>query len=150
MKIKQTRVHIYLIIFSFAVFGVQRLNAQTEPYKTVQVNVDEEYQTITGFGASLAFYENWLTAHPNKAEIYDVIFSELSLDILRVRNAHGYDSGMIGRVKEFARAAEKSLGHPIDILLTDRKLIHLKSACKFPDLRLTKEPCIQPLKMRIL
>ncbi|MDX1284155.1 MAG: T9SS type A sorting domain-containing protein [Draconibacterium sp.] len=86
--------------------------------KTVQLNVDEKFQEITGFGASLAYYENWLTAHPKRAEIYDVIFKELSLDILRFRNAHGYDAGMMDRVKEFAEAAEQSLGHPIDILVT--------------------------------
>ncbi len=93
-------------------------NAQTETFKTIQVNVGEEHQTITGFGASLAFYENWLTAHPNRTEIYDVIFSELSLDILRVRNAYEYDPTMIGRVKEFVNAAGKSLGHPIDVMVT--------------------------------
>jgi glucuronoarabinoxylan endo-1,4-beta-xylanase len=71
---------------------------------------------MEGFGASLAYYENWLTAHPKKAEIYEAIFAELSLDILRVRNAHDYDSGMIDRVTEFAQAAESSLGKPIAIL----------------------------------
>lgn len=118
MEIIQNRVPAYLIIVLFATVGAQSLNAQTQTLQTVQINLDEEHQTITGFGASLAFYENWLTAHPNKAEIYDAVFSELSLDILRVRNAHVYDSGMVGRVKEFAKAAEKSLGHPIDILVT--------------------------------
>lgn len=94
------------------------LHAQTQDFQVVQINPDNENQTITGFGASLAYYEGWLTAHPNRAEIYDVIFSELSLDILRVRNAFGYDDDMIGRVKQFAAAAENSLGHPIDILVT--------------------------------
>ncbi|WP_340111895.1 T9SS type A sorting domain-containing protein [Maribellus mangrovi] len=84
----------------------------------IQLNTDEEYQQITGFGASLSFYENWLTAHPNKAEIYDVIFKELSLDILRVRNAYDYDAGMVDRVKEFVDAANVSLGHPIQLLVT--------------------------------
>ncbi len=92
-------------------------NAQEE-IKTISVDANQQYQSITGFGASLAYYEGWLTAHPNRSEIYDVIFSELSLDILRIRNAYGYDDGMIGRVQQFAAAAEKSLGHPIDILVT--------------------------------
>ncbi len=96
---------------------VIKVQAQAE-IKIVSVDATQEYQTITGFGASLAYYENWLTAHPNRSEIYDVIFKELNLDILRVRNAYGYDDGMIGRVKQFAAAAEKSLGHPIDILVT--------------------------------
>ncbi len=105
------------IILISLCFEVQKLTAQSEPV-AIQINADEQYQVIKGFGASLAYYENWLTAHPNRAEIYNVIFSELSLDILRVRNAHGYDPGMVGRVKQFAAAAENSLGHPVDILVT--------------------------------
>ncbi|MEE4285860.1 MAG: T9SS type A sorting domain-containing protein [Mariniphaga sp.] len=108
-----------LIFLSFITFaGLHKAVAQSENIQSVQVNVDEEYQTITGFGASLAFYEGWLPAHPNRAEIYDVIFKELSLDILRVRNAYGYDNNMIGYVKQFATAAQNSLGHPIDIMVT--------------------------------
>jgi glucuronoarabinoxylan endo-1,4-beta-xylanase len=87
-------------------------------YSPVTMVPDVSFQTITGFGASLAFYENWLTAHPHKAEIYDAIFKELSLDILRVRNTYGYDNTMITRVKEFCQAAQKSLGRPIDIMVT--------------------------------
>jgi glucuronoarabinoxylan endo-1,4-beta-xylanase len=109
-------VYYYAIVVLFFATGFRQANAQQ--VQTVEVNVDEEYQTITGFGASLAFYEGWLPAHPNRTEIYDVIFKELSLDILRVRNAYGYNDDMIGYVKQFAAAAENSLGHPIDIMVT--------------------------------
>lgn len=85
---------------------------------TVVVDINTKQQTIEGFGAALAYYENWLTAHPNKNEIYEVIFNELSLDILRVRNAYDYDPDMINRVKEFYNAAKNSLGHPIKLLST--------------------------------
>ncbi|MDX8337925.1 T9SS type A sorting domain-containing protein [Draconibacterium sp. IB214405] len=103
---------IFTLIFllSFSVF------AQTDV--DVVINTNEKYQTVEGFGAALAYYENWLTAHPNKAEIYDVIFSELSLDILRVRNAYDYDTTMIDRIAEFNNAAKNSLGHHIKILAT--------------------------------
>jgi len=73
---------------------------------------------MAGFGASLAFYEGWLTAHPNKSQIYDAIFGELSLDILRVRNAYDYDATMISKVKEVSNAAQNRLGKPIDILVS--------------------------------
>src|SRR5690606_4409622 len=116
MKYIQFSIPIFLILAGTACF--QNANAQTETVQTIEVNVDEKYQTITGFGASLAFYEGWLTAHPNRAQIYDVIFKELSLDILRVRNTYGYDASMIDRVKQFYTAAEQSLGHPIDIMVT--------------------------------
>ena len=102
----------------FTLTGVQKGKTQTNPDQIIQINTFEKHQTITGFGASLAYYENWLIAHPNRNQIYDVIFEELSLDILRVRNTFGYDEGMIDRVKQFANAAKLSLGHPIDIMVT--------------------------------
>ena len=108
-----------IIFLAFiTIISLQKVSAQSENVHSVQVNVDEENQAITGFGASLAYYEGWLPAHPNRTEIYDVIFKELSLDILRVRNAYGYDANMIGYVKQFAAAAKNSLGHPIDIMAT--------------------------------
>lgn len=107
--------HIFL---STVIFMPVIIHAQTGQYTEIKVNTDVTYQTVAGFGASLAYYENWLTAHPNRAEIYNAIFGELSLDILRVRNAYGYDAGMINRVKEFAQAAQKSLGKPIEIMVS--------------------------------
>lgn len=104
----------YLVCLLLAMPGVFGQTVST----SVIINTAQQFQTMEGFGASLAYYEGWLTAHPNKSQIYDAIFNELSLDILRVRNAYGYDDGMIGRVKEFADAAEQSLGHPIAILST--------------------------------
>lgn len=95
-----------------------RVISQAVTYTPVNLVIDESYQTMAGFGASLAYYENWLTAHPWKGEIYDAIFKELSLDILRVRNAFGYDNTMITRVKEFHQAALKSLGRPIVVMVT--------------------------------
>lgn len=86
--------------------------------RIITVAADTSYQTMRGFGAALAYYEGWLTAHPNKAEIYDAIFGELSLDILRLRNAYEYDPDMVGRAKEFVEAARTSLGHPIDVLVS--------------------------------
>lgn len=108
---------LYLVLF-FTLTGAQKGKTQTNPGQIIQINTLEKQQTITGFGASLAYYENWLIAHPNRNQIYDVIFEELSLDILRVRNTFGYDEGMIDRVKQFVNAAQLSLGHPIDILVT--------------------------------
>lgn len=108
----------FILLSITNIISSQNIYAQSEEIQTVQINPDEVHQSITGFGAALAYYEGWLTAHPNKAEIYNVIFSELSLDILRVRNAYGYDDGMIDRVREFNTAAKNSLGHPIDILST--------------------------------
>jgi glucuronoarabinoxylan endo-1,4-beta-xylanase len=98
--------------------GNGSLAAQDPQVKKAVVDTASVFQTMEGFGASLAFYENWLTAHPHKDQIYEIIFGELSLDILRVRNAYDYDPGMVGRVVEFATAAEEVRGKPIPILST--------------------------------
>jgi O-glycosyl hydrolase len=105
-----------LLIVSLAISSPE-IYAQASVEK-LTIDPGETYQSIAGFGASLAYYEGWLTAHPKKNEIYEAIFGELSLDILRVRNAYDYDNDMMGRVKEFMSAAENSLGHPIKLLST--------------------------------
>lgn len=86
--------------------------------RIITVAPDTAFQTMRGFGAALAYYEGWLTAHPKKAEIYEAVFGELSLDILRLRNAFEYDPDMVGRAKEFVEAAQSSLGKPIDVLVS--------------------------------
>ena len=48
---------------------------------TGNINAGEIHQTIEGFGASIAWYSNWITGHPNNEDIYDYIFNELGLDI---------------------------------------------------------------------
>ena len=109
-------ITVFLTLFLICFLGKPG-NTQTVE-KTIELHTEETHQTITGFGAALAYYEGWLTAHPNRTQIYDVIFKELSLDILRLRNAYGYDPGMVTRAKQFIDAAEKSLGHPIDVLVS--------------------------------
>lgn len=104
-------INLILAIFIFTP------NLRAQEVK-IQVNPEIKYQTMEGFGAALGYYENWLTAHPNKNDIYEIIFNELSLDILRVRNAYDYDNGMIDRVKEFIAASENTQGRPIPFLST--------------------------------
>jgi glucuronoarabinoxylan endo-1,4-beta-xylanase len=103
-----------LILFAAA----PSLLAQGETPEKLTIQAGETNQTVVGFGAALAYYEFWLYSHPNKSVIYEAIFGELSLDILRVRNAYDYDPTMVGLVKEFMTAAESSLGHPIALLST--------------------------------
>lgn len=82
------------------------------------VNANILHQEIEGFGASVAWYRNWLTRHPNKDEIYDLIFDNLGLDILRLRNTYRYQSNFSPLDQEIVQRGEESLGHPITILIT--------------------------------
>lgn len=109
---------IIILLFITALFGMSSVMAQETQSGQLTIYTQETMQTVVGFGASLAYYESWLNAHPKKGEIYEAIFGELSLDILRVRNAYDYDPDMVGRVKEYMAAAENSLGHPIELLST--------------------------------
>ncbi|MCK5135992.1 MAG: T9SS type A sorting domain-containing protein [Bacteroidales bacterium] len=117
MRINQFHTTL-LLIAMFLTLIPDSLWAQEGDYKMLSIQPEETFQTVVGFGASLAYYENWLTAHPKKSEIYQAIFGELSLDILRVRNAYDYDPSMVDRAREFVEAAELALGHPISVLST--------------------------------
>lgn len=73
---------------------------------------------MEGFGASAAYYQDWIAAHPQHEALYAALFGELRLNLLRLRNT--YEPGKPG----FARAeqaiyagATKQLGAPPQVLL---------------------------------
>ena len=77
-----------------------------------------KYQKIYGFGASTAWYEGWLVAHPNKSEIYDVLFKDLGITILRLQNWYGKDSSAVEYDADIVKKAGESLGQPVTVLMT--------------------------------
>jgi glucuronoarabinoxylan endo-1,4-beta-xylanase len=72
---------------------------------TGQIAVNTRYQTIEGFGAAGAWYEGWLTAHPNRETLYNLLFDDLGLDIYRVRNTYDYDSAYMSRTQTIVTEA---------------------------------------------
>ncbi|HYH03635.1 MAG TPA: hypothetical protein VEC37_11070, partial [Bacillota bacterium] len=96
---------------------VPRLNAATY---MVSVDPGTTYQTLDGFGAATAWYTNWVTTHPNKAELYKILFNELGLDIIRFRNTYGSRNGasFAPDEPEIVQQANLSLGHPIKVLIS--------------------------------
>ena len=58
------------------------------------VKAKENHQTMVGFGASIAWYTETLANHSQKAVIYELIFNDLGLDILRLRNNYGKPGGV--------------------------------------------------------
>ncbi len=88
---------------------------------TVTVNVTERFQTLVGFGASQVYYVDWITLNPNKDEIYDVIFRDLGLDVLRIGNwyqARDMQDPQIQNAIELVQRAEQSLERLPEILMT--------------------------------
>jgi len=72
---------------------------------TGQIAVSTRYQTLEGFGAAGAWYEGWLTAHPQRETLYNLLFDQLGLDIYRVRNTYDYDSGYMSRTQTIVNEA---------------------------------------------
>ena len=92
-----------------------------KPDANGSVNMGTVYQELEGFGASGAWYEGWLTAHPKKNELYDILFGQLGLDIYRLRNIYQLNddwSSGLNTNSEIIQAAEASLGHPIKIMIS--------------------------------
>lgn len=92
-----------------------------KPDAAGSVDMGTVYQELEGFGASGAWYEGWLTAHPQKNELYNILFGQLGLDIYRLRNIYQiYDdwSSGLDTNSEIIQAAETSLRHRIKIMIS--------------------------------
>ena len=97
------------------VFG--QVPGPTSPNATGQVNFTVTHQTLEGFGAAGAWYQNNVIAcsssHP---EIYNILFRDLGIDIYRIRNTYGIDSSYISDTANIVQAANNALGHPIRVM----------------------------------
>jgi O-glycosyl hydrolase len=75
---------------------------EPERYQTADgaVYADTVYQELEGFGAAAGWHEYEILGNFSQTErdrIYDAVFDDLGLDIYRVRNSYGYDSGYLNR-----------------------------------------------------
>lgn len=69
------------------------------PLKRLTVNLAAKHQKIEGFGASVAWSNYGLTTHTKKTAIYDALFTDMGLSVLRLRNTHdkgGWEAGDVG------------------------------------------------------
>ena len=83
-----------------------------------QVDPMIRHQTIEGFGASGAWYDGTFVNHPREADLYNVCFRNLGLDIYRVRNTYGISSSYIDNTAQIVAGAEAALGHPLKIMIS--------------------------------
>lgn len=61
--------------------------APTEPVPTtITVDPASVKQEMVGFGGALTWYSNWVTGSSNKAEMADLMFNDLGIDIIRFKN----------------------------------------------------------------
>lgn len=85
---------------------------------TVTIDSATTFQTIEGLGGATAFYNNWITAHPYKGEIYDHAFAGLNLSMLRLGNWWRGTDGEDTHTYEIVAAANESLGRPVPIMIS--------------------------------
>jgi glucuronoarabinoxylan endo-1,4-beta-xylanase len=90
-----------------------------EPTARVVIDTTARHQTLVGFGASLSYVEDPIVAHAHKAALYDLVFAESGLDVLRVRNRYGDDSETnLTATREIITEAEDRLGRRPLLFLT--------------------------------
>jgi hypothetical protein len=74
---------------------------------------------LVGLGASIAYVSDEIASHPRKEALFEAMFAELGLDMLRLRNRYGYtgDDNLASQ-SEIVAAAASSLGRPPVVMLT--------------------------------
>jgi len=88
-----------------------------EPTATVTVDTAARRQELVGFGATVAYGESEITRHAEREALYSAMFSELGLDVLRLRNRHGTGDDL-QESRELVAAAAANLGRVPTVLLT--------------------------------
>jgi glucuronoarabinoxylan endo-1,4-beta-xylanase len=74
---------------------------------TSQIDPGVRHQVIEGFGGAGGWYEGWLTSNTQKNAIYDLLFTDLGLDIYRVRNTYSYDTTYMSNTSAIVTAAKQ-------------------------------------------
>jgi glucuronoarabinoxylan endo-1,4-beta-xylanase len=85
-----------------------------------EIDATVTHQTIEGFGGAVAFYNNWITAHPYKLELYTNMFKGLNLGILRLGNWFRYQ-GVVNfdpDTKDIVANANRILGRSVPIQMS--------------------------------
>jgi len=88
-----------------------------EPTASVSVDDTQRYQTLVGIGAGLAYVVDEVVQHPRKAALFDAMFSQSGLSMLRLRNRHGQDGESVESTGEIVAAATERMGQPPTIML---------------------------------
>jgi glucuronoarabinoxylan endo-1,4-beta-xylanase len=107
--------------------GTGEIEPPAAPFNVaVAVDAATRYQTMQGFGASVAFEIGALTGHPNHDELYGVLFADLGIQVLRVANWYQNsqarngpsDLGDFNSTAALVAGARAALGHDPVILMS--------------------------------
>jgi glucuronoarabinoxylan endo-1,4-beta-xylanase len=89
-----------------------------EPNSTGKIDVNTRHQRIEGFGASGAYYTKEFVNHKQKADLYNLLFKELDLDIFRIRNTYDINQADLNETVEIAKGGKAALGGNLKIMIT--------------------------------
>lgn len=86
---------------------------------TVNLSTATRHQVLEGFGAAAAWYEERIVGQTPKG-LYEFLFPELGLDIIRFRNRHNRSDFQDEHPEwdaEIFRRGSEALGHPLKVML---------------------------------
>ena len=103
-------------------------NIPAKPEAAGQIDVDIRHQKIEGLGASTAFYTPNLVNHQKKNELYNLLFRDLNLDILRIQNYYNINTQNFNETVEIIKNGQAALGRNIKIMISSwSPPVYLKS-----------------------
>jgi glucuronoarabinoxylan endo-1,4-beta-xylanase len=99
-----------------------------KPNAAGQIDVNTRHQKIEGFGASTAFYTPDLVNHQKKNELYNLLFKDLSLDILRIHNYYDINPQNFSETVEIIKSGQATLDRHMKIMISSwSPPVYLKS-----------------------
>jgi glucuronoarabinoxylan endo-1,4-beta-xylanase len=76
------------------------------------VNINTVYQQLEGFGGSACYDAVTLAYHPSREAVYDLLFRDLGMDVLRIKNTYQISSSEITATGLIVAAARQSTRNP--------------------------------------
>lgn len=90
-----------------------------EPTATVSIDTSNQYQSLVGFGAGIAYIEQEIAAHPRKAALYDAMFKTSGFRVLRLRNQYDATKDTdFTSILDVVEGATARIGQAPTVLLT--------------------------------
>lgn len=89
-----------------------------KPTATGEIDINKRYQKIEGFGASGAFRTMEFVQNKQKAELYNLLFKELGIDIFRIRNTYDINQADFDSTVEIANGGKSALGGNLKIMIS--------------------------------
>jgi glucuronoarabinoxylan endo-1,4-beta-xylanase len=89
-----------------------------KPTATGEIDVNKRYQKIEGLGASGAFRMKEFVQHRQKAQLCNLLFKELGLDIFRIRNTYDINQADFDSTVEIANGGQAALGGNLKIMIS--------------------------------